>query len=935
MTSRRSVWDHLRQRPVLTLLRCAEIGVGLIVVSPLYQKLQALRLNRVASSVPPAKTALVAHVFYPELWPEIAAIWQALPAGSRLLVTTPHSKASEIRSLIGHDPSIEIYESENRGRDVAPFLALLNDGRLDRFDVVLKIHTKKSPHLRQGDLRRRLLYTTLAGNPGNVRRILRQFSDPTVGLVGPALFFRASDFYWLGNRALVETLCGRMQPKASVRPGFFEGSMFWVRPQALAALRGLGLQPADFDAETGQLNGTLHHAVERSFTLSALADGYDTRSVLGRTLLAANREPSADQASLLWRVVQPVRALLRTKTALPVRKMLRRSAKWAASVPVLEHCVAWAKVQRSVGANAWYSTYRSSADYDGIKWHGTARFSIIMPVYKVRPHWLEDAIASVVRQTYPYWELICVDDNSQDARLSAILQRASSDDPRVQVVALNRNQGVSRATNTGLERATGAYVLFMDHDDLLEPHALARLAEAALSEDADIIYGDEVVTAENTDKTLVIQARPVFSHTYYLSHPFFVHPVVVRAALARAIGGLDVSLDISQDIDFVLRALEVARRVTHVPDILYRWRTHTDSTGHRKRAAVMASTCALKTAHLRRIGFPDAEVSHGLSFNTFTVRYFGRPSGRILGIIPTKNQVHLLRRCIETVRATTKGLDLDLLVVDHESDDPKTLAYLRDIEASGTAGVLPYRGDFNFGAINNHAVNTCGAGYDYFLFLNNDIEATTPGWLDAMLDLGMRADVGAVGATLLYPDGSVQHSGVIVGLCGPAEHAFKTVPFRSDAPGYGAGLHATREYSAVTAACMLVPAQAFHAVHGFDEQLAEGFNDTDLCLRIGKTGHRIINCAEAVLVHHESATRGQSLDGHDAHPQDSALFVRRYNDLITFGDPHFSPLLSNDDATLVLKPSARLEPSIRYRTATNFLPEPSRAARRIYAVGAV
>jgi len=262
MTSRRPVWEHLRQRPVLTISRCVEIGAGLMLVSPLYQKLQALRLSRVAS---PVRTALVAHIFYPELWPEIAEIWKVLPVGSRLLVTTPHGKGSAIRALTGNNPSIEIYESENRGRDIAPFLALLNAGRLDRFDVVLKVHTKKSPHLRQGDLRRRVLYTTLAGNAGNVRRILRQFSDPRVGLVGSSLFFRASDFYWLGNKALVETLCGRMQPTPPVRPGFFEGSMFWFRPQALAALRGLSLQPADFDVETGQLNGTMHHAVERIF----------------------------------------------------------------------------------------------------------------------------------------------------------------------------------------------------------------------------------------------------------------------------------------------------------------------------------------------------------------------------------------------------------------------------------------------------------------------------------------------------------------------------------------------------------------------------------------------------------------------------------------------------------------------------------------------
>ena len=610
---------------------------------------------------------------------------------------------------------------------------------------------------------------------------------------------------------------------------------------------------------------------------------------------------------------------------LSTRKILRRAfraAYWVATLQFPRRYAAWRGAQRAFGTHTdWYSSYRLGANYDAIRWQGSITFSIVMPIYKVKPQWLEDAIASVKSQTYPYWNLICIDDHSQDVALSEILQRAASDDPRVRTTTLERNHGVSYTTNVGLEVATGDYVLFMDHDDVLEPHALARLADAAFLEGADILYGDEVVTSENSEEILGVQVRPAFSHTYYLTHPFFVHPVAVRTALAREIGGLDVSLNISQDVDFMLRALEVAKKVTHVPDILYRWRTSTRSAGHMQKNLVMATTCALKTAHLRRIGFPDSEVSASVSFNTFRVKYFGAPSGRILGVIPTKNQARLLQLCIETVRETTQGLDLDLVVIDHQSDDPETVKYLRSLEETGSARVLLYHGKFNYSAINNYAIKNFGQNYEYFLFLNNDIEATKPGWLHAMLDQARRADVGVVGATLLYPNGAVQHSGVIIGLHGAAEHAFKTVPFLADDPGFGASLHATREYSAVTAACMLVPTEAFHAVRGYDEDLEVGFNDTDLCLRIHQKGYRIINCAEAVLTHHESASRGKSHSGHDPHPQDSALFKNRHQNIFKVGDPHFSPLLAKDNPTFILDFSARLTPLIQYRTVTDFLPK--------------
>lgn len=635
-------------------------------------------------------------------------------------------------------------------------------------------------------------------------------------------------------------------------------------------------------------------------------------------------------ASIIRRGLRFVMRVLVSDSARPLRQMLRPIIEIAARISLFGRWISWVRRQRDIPIQDWYHHYRHNADYAGLTWRGDVRISIIMPVYKTPPPWLNTAVNSVIRQTYPYWELLCIDDGSQDPRLTAILERAAADDIRVRVIVLDRNQGVSRATNEGLRQAAGDYILFMDHDDLLEPHALARLADAAFSEDSDLLYGDEVITGESIEEIARVAGRPEFSHAYYLSHPFFVHPVAVRTAIAREIGGINSDLVISQDIDFVLRVLEVAKSVTHVPDILYRWRTHAGSAGHEQQGAVMARTCTLKTEHLKRIGFPDAVVREGASFNTFKVTYFGMPAGRILGIIPTKNRCNLLRKCIETIRSTTRNLHLDLLVVDHQSDDPETLTYLRDIQASGAARVLRYEGTFNFSAMNNQAVYGSEAVYDYFLFLNNDIEATTPGWLDAMLDLATRNDVGVVGATLLYPDGRVQHSGVIVGLCGTAEHAFKTLPFGSDNPGYCAGLHATCDYSAVTAACMLIPAEAFHAVGGFDEDLVVGYNDTDLCLRIGQTGRRILNCADAVLIHHESASRGQSLDRHDSHPLDTGLFVSRYKSLIQAGDPHFSPLLATDNPTFIPGAASRFDKRIRYRTVTDFLP----TARRRLLVNA-
>lgn len=269
------------RKVILKSSRAVEIAISRIFLSYFTQILMKFLLR---SNHPPdgIKSAVVAHIYYPEFLKEALEVQSKLPEGSPLLITVPFDKSESIRELTRGMKYIEINEVENRGRDIAPFLKLLAERKLDRFDAVLKIHSKKSPHLRHGDLRRRVFLAGLSGSTGNVARVLQHFREPRVGFVGLSAYFRTHSLYWMKNKARVEALCRTMGIVPEV--GFFEGSMFWVRPKALERLRHLELRPQDFDAEEGQLDGMLHHAIERCFVISGLAVGYETWSVAGRRL---------------------------------------------------------------------------------------------------------------------------------------------------------------------------------------------------------------------------------------------------------------------------------------------------------------------------------------------------------------------------------------------------------------------------------------------------------------------------------------------------------------------------------------------------------------------------------------------------------------------------------------------------------------------------
>jgi GT2 family glycosyltransferase len=451
--------------------------------------------------------------------------------------------------------------------------------------------------------------------------------------------------------------------------------------------------------------------------------------------------------------------------------------------------------------------------------------------------------------------------------------------------------GVTKATNFGLRAARHKYVTFLDHDDYLEPDAVWQLLRAAALTGADLLYGDELLTDENLHGVLEFRLRPAFSHDYYLSHPYFVHPVCVRTELARRIGGWDEAMPISADVDFVLRCIEGAERVAHVPAVLYRWRTHAASTGHTKQEQVMATTIAALQRHLDRLG-TGGRVSEGPWFNQFRIDW-PQSSGRILIVVPTKNGCELLRKAVESIEATADGADYRLVVIDHESDDADTLDYLKELRTRHV--VMPYRGVFNFSRMNNQAVKKHGADAEFVLFLNNDIEATQKGWLDRLRSLANRAEVGAVGALLMYVDRRVQHAGVVLGFNNSADHALRLQEvFLNDAGrrnlGYNCSLSSVRDFSAVTAACVMMRRSVFEEVGGFDESFGIGFNDTDLCLRIGAAGYKVLYDGYTILYHYESATRSRTKQVF--HPADTKRMTKRWGALLAAGDPYYNPNLS-------------------------------------------
>jgi len=515
-------------------------------------------------------------------------------------------------------------------------------------------------------------------------------------------------------------------------------------------------------------------------------------------------------------------------------------------------------------------------------------FTIVVPVYRP-PAWaLERCVASVLAQTYHGFQLVLADDASRDPALEELLRSFARLDPRIELVFREENGGISAATNSALEHARGEHIAFLDNDDELHPQALEKMA-AAIAENpkADVLYSDEDKLSPSGQR-YVPTLKPDWSPDLLLSCAYLCHLLVVRRSLVHKLGGLRSEFDGSQDYDLMLRATEDAAAIVHVPEILYHWRVLAGSASGDTGAkpwAYEAGRRALESALARR----DIEAvvePHERFVGNFHVRrkIAGEPLVSI--IVPFRDEPGMTASCYRALAKSPGYENFELLLVDNGSELPETEALLGELAKDPKVRLLHDPQPFNWAAINNAAAGE--ARGEVLLFLNNDVEARSEGWLAAMLGHAQRDDVGAVGALLRYPDLTIQHAGIVLGMSWGAGHVQQDLPIGR--PSYLLMTDITRNCTAVTGACMMTRRSCFEEFGGFDAGLPVAFNDVDYCLRLRRHGLLVIYTPLAELIHFESKSRGHADD-----IVEIPFFRSRWRDEILKGDPYYNRNLTHFD----------------------------------------
>lgn len=513
--------------------------------------------------------------------------------------------------------------------------------------------------------------------------------------------------------------------------------------------------------------------------------------------------------------------------------------------------------------------------------------SVVMPVHKTPLPLLERAVLSVTDQEYSRWELCITDDGSNDPTLQEWLENRARGESRIKLAIHKNNRGISAATNDAIALSTGAFVALLDHDDELTPDALGQIA-AFLAEhpETDAVYTDQDKMDEAGHRYEPFH-KPAWSPVFFLGVMYVGHLLVIRRTLLQQVGGCDARFDKVQDYELMLRLSEVTDRIRHIPKILYHWRAVAGSVA----ASTSAKTnieilqVAAVAAHLKRLGVSaNARSNPRHPHRVLLEPAEGQAQSRVSIIIPSAADSPLLADCLASIVEKTTYQDYEvLLLVRNQSS--RTDAQHRNLtiaQSMAKVRLLEYDFPFNYSRVNNFAASK--ADGPILVFLNDDTQVMTPGWLETMLTHLSLPTVGAVGPKLLFPNGTVQHAGVVLGFRGTADHVMRGYP--GDADGYFGSLSASREVSAVTAACLMTRATTYHSVGGMTECFASIYQDVDLCLKIRQLGLSLIYVANAELVHHESTTRGS-----DYNRTDREILIDRWREQLSldaYYNPHFS-----------------------------------------------
>ena len=527
--------------------------------------------------------------------------------------------------------------------------------------------------------------------------------------------------------------------------------------------------------------------------------------------------------------------------------------------------------------------------------------SIVMPVYNAPKSYLEKAIDSIEKQFYLNWELCICDDGSTNKETIEYLK--SLNHKKIKVIFLEKNSGISVATNKAIELSIGEYIAFMDNDDEITPDALHEVVKVINSSDADFIYSDEdFISLEG--KYVNPHFKSDFNPELLLCHNYITHFVVVKKTLGDSVGWLRSQYDGAQDYDFVLRATEVSKQVVHIPKVLYHWRMSETSTSFdssvKPKALENGRSVVKDTLDRRDI---KADVVHGNLPFFYKVNYELIREPLVSIIIPFKDKPEFLKMCIESILNKSTYKNFEIIGISNNSCEHETFEEMSRLKAiDKRVNFYEYNVLFNYSQINNFAVTNYAKG-EHVILLNNDIEIISENWIEEMLMYSQKQDVGCVGAKLYYPDGKIQHAGVIMGLGGYAAHSHRF--HDKDSKGYFNRLFTVQNLSAVTGACLMIKKKLYLELNGLDEiDFVVAYNDVDFCLRVLKAGYKNIFIPYAEAYHYESISRGDDTKDKEKNKRfdkEKQNLLRRHGDFIKNGDPYYNPNLTLDSEDFSIK----------------------------------
>ena len=534
----------------------------------------------------------------------------------------------------------------------------------------------------------------------------------------------------------------------------------------------------------------------------------------------------------------------------------------------------------------WYENHKALPEelekQKNEKWKRKPLISIVVPVYNTPQVFLRQMIESVQNQSYSEWELCIGNASPENKEMKKILEEYKND-ARIKEVEIPENKGISQNTNRAMEIASGELIGLLDHDDLLAPNALYEIAKAVNEHlDAEVIYTDEDKVTTDLKEHFQPHLKPDFNLDLLRSNNYICHFFVASRDLIKRVGGFRPEFNGAQDYDLILRCTEQAKQIMHIPKILYHWRVHKASTADNPASKMYAFDAGKRAIeeHLVRCR-TKGTVQHTKDLGFYRVKYevCGEPLVSI--IIPNKDQSEALKKCLDSIREKTSYRNYEIIIVENNSEEPETFAFYKKI-AGEKIKIVTWEGEFNYSAINNFGVRH--ARGDYLLLLNNDVEIINGDWLTEMLSHCQRKEVGIVGAKLYYPDNTIQHAGIIIGIGGVAGSVFVGLPRAFS--GYLHKASIQLDLSAVTAACMLVKRSVFEQVGGLEEKLKVAFNDVDFCLRVREKGYLVVYDPYAELYHYESKTRGA---------EDTKEKIRRFQTEIEYMRSHWIGLLKKGD----------------------------------------